>query len=167
MVVDHKALRRKVRAMQKDGADSLFVIADFDRTLTTALGHSCHMMLSNCKALSEAYRSKTEALYKEYYPLEVSHTLTREEKIPLMKEWYHKNHTLLLSEGLTHQHLREAVEAGNTELRPGSEQLVQLLDRRNVPLLVFSAGIGNIIDIFLTKRLGGRIPGNTHIVSNQ
>ena len=37
--------------------DDLIIVADFDRTITTAsCGVSCHGVLERCKALSQSYR---------------------------------------------------------------------------------------------------------------
>lgn len=35
----------------------------------------------------------------------------------------------------------------------------------NIPLIIFSAGIGNVIDFFLQQKLG-EFPSNMHIISN-
>ncbi|VDK33194.1 unnamed protein product [Anisakis simplex] len=43
--------------------------------------------------------------------------------------------------------------------------MVYELDRYNVPLMIFSAGVGNIIDSFMQQKFG-EIPKNVHIVSN-
>lgn len=39
------------------------------------------------------------------------------------------------------------------------------LCRQNIPLIIFSAGIGNVIDIFMRKKFG-KMPENVHIISN-
>lgn len=49
--------------------------------------------------------------------------------------------------------------------REGAEELVLTLRDHNIPLIIFSAGIGNVIDFFLQKTFGGS-PSNVHIVSN-
>ena len=57
--------------------DKLLVVADFDRTLSTArCGVSCHGVVESCKELSSAYREGTKVLFDKYYPLETSATLT-------------------------------------------------------------------------------------------
>ena len=55
--LNYFALRWKLRF----GADDLFIIADFDRTISTARCHtSCHGVLESCPALSEEYRRKAQ-----------------------------------------------------------------------------------------------------------
>ncbi|KHN82047.1 Putative cytosolic 5'-nucleotidase 3 [Toxocara canis] len=43
--------------------------------------------------------------------------------------------------------------------------MIDELDRHNIPLMIFSAGVGNIIDICLQRKMGV-VPRNVHIVSN-
>lgn len=81
-------------------------------------------------------------LYKKYFPIERSATMSREAKIPLMREWYEGNHERLLRENFTRQSLVLAAAAANTELRAGADTLIHTLHSLNVPLLIFSAGIG-------------------------
>lgn len=49
--------------------------------------------------------------------------------------------------------------------RDEAKQLIEMLDTSNVPLIVFSAGIAAVIEIFFQQNLG-RIPDNVHIISN-
>ncbi|VDO11230.1 unnamed protein product [Haemonchus placei] len=49
--------------------------------------------------------------------------------------------------------------------RDQAEQMIIRLNQLGVPLVVFSAGIGNIIEMYLEQRLG-QIPTNIRIISN-
>ncbi|VDM77835.1 unnamed protein product [Strongylus vulgaris] len=50
-------------------------------------------------------------------------------------------------------------------LRNDAEEMMQRLHHLGIPLIVFSAGIGNIIEMFLQQKLG-QMPTNIHIISN-
>ncbi|EYC45681.1 hypothetical protein Y032_0420g1146 [Ancylostoma ceylanicum] len=50
-------------------------------------------------------------------------------------------------------------------LRDHAEVMMQRLRHLGIPLVVFSAGIGNIIEIFLQQKFG-QMPANVHIISN-
>lgn len=81
-LVKYLRLRFHMRSM-----DSLLLLADFDRTITTAAcGVSCHGVVESCAELSAEYRAATTELFNKYFPLETSTELTREEKIPIMQE---------------------------------------------------------------------------------
>ena len=59
------------------GWEKLLVLADFDRTITTAAcGTSCHGVVERCPELSSTYHAKTRELFNKYYPIETSATLS-------------------------------------------------------------------------------------------
>ena len=103
------ALRWRLRSV-----DRLVIVADFDRTITSAFvtagvaGSTIHGILEACSTLSSEYRAKAQALLDKYHPIEFSATLSREEKLPLMQEWYRQSHALLLEESISEETIRQA-----------------------------------------------------------
>lgn len=163
---------RKRRAIVAGGASQLTVVADFDRTLTLdrlPSGErcmSCHGIVESCAVLSKEYKAATTALFRKFYPIEVSPHIPRAEKIPLMQRWYAENHKLLQSERLTRADIVRAVSESNVQLRPGARSLVASCVTAGVPLLVFSAGIKDVIEEVLAQRYGA-LPDGVHVVSNK
>ena len=144
----------RLRFHLRSGWDRVMVLADFDRTLTTAsCGTSCHGVVESCTQLSASYRSKTKALFDKYFPLETSATLSREEKIPIMTEWYQQAHTLLLAEPFTPQLLESAARTSKAALRPGCDELFAMTRQHAAPLVVCSAGLGNVVQALLVHLL--------------
>lgn len=149
-------LKRRLRRW-----DKLIIIADFDRTVTTSFlapgipGASSHGILEACKSLTPEYRDKAQSLFDKYHPIENSPTLTREEKLPIMQEWYKKSHALLMQENITEQVIREAVKEASVRIRPGFRELMQQAKEAGIPLVVFSAGLGNVVQEVLRQRLEG------------
>ena len=146
------------------------MIADFDRTLTMCrvngkVGASCHGVMESLETLSKEYREQTNALFQKYYPIEICHELTIPEKIPIMEEWYSQAHDLLLGEGVTIDHIRDAVKGANISLRPGVCDVIKILQDQEVPFLIFSAGIANVISEVMAQKYG-ELKDSTHIVSN-
>lgn len=100
---DYSDFERKKRRLIEGGARKLQIVTDFDYTMTKFFteghkrGASCHCLIEDSGFLNSEYRTQAKALFHYYYPLEVSPTLTLEEKIPLMKEWVDKAHELLLT----------------------------------------------------------------------
>eukprot|EP00301_Raphidiophrys_heterophryoidea_P004744 c12039_g1_i1.p1 GENE.c12039_g1_i1~~c12039_g1_i1.p1 ORF type:complete len:317 (+),score=62.66 c12039_g1_i1:371-1321(+) len=162
--------RQKRAEIIRGGFDNLQVIVDFDNTLTHAFvegkrSMTCHGILESAPSFSHKFKENCKTYFDHYHPLEVSHTLTLEEKIPLMVEWYTKAHTDLLEEKVTPTTIANAVRAANTILRTGAHEMITLLQTRGVPLLVFSAGVGNVIEEFLHQHFGD-LADTTHIISN-
>lgn len=68
--------------------------------------------------------------------------MSREEKVPLMVEWYDKVHSLILSSNLDKAMLRELVDQSKMELRLRVREFMTELLRTQTPVLIFSAGLG-------------------------
>ena len=140
--------------LARAGWPSLMVIADFDRTLSTArCGTSCHGVLESCEQLSAEYRAATHKLVQHYLPIETSTSISREDKIPMMQDWYKQAHELLIKEALTHEILDTAAKRSAVELRPGCDELFDLCASRGAPMIVCSAGLGNVVRSLLRHRL--------------
>ena len=52
-----------------------------------------------------------------------------------------------------------------SDCREHADQFLLLCEHAAVPLILFSAGIGDFIEIFLTQQLG-KVPKNLHLISN-
>ncbi|CAF3889501.1 unnamed protein product, partial [Rotaria sp. Silwood1] len=91
-----------------------------------------------------------------------------EEKIPHMVKWYHQVHSLILSSNLNQTMLQELVHHSKMELRKGVREFITELLRSQTPILIFSAGLGDIIEIFLRKEIPEfkHNHESSHIVSN-
>jgi len=170
IVPDPKSLARKRAALVGGGAEQLQVIADFDRTITRASvngarGASCHGVMESLECLSAEYREEAKLLFDKYYPLEICEHMTTAQKLPLMMEWYEQGHDLLLREGVAKHHIQAAVAQANLALREGVCPIIHTLQAAQVPLLIFSAGIANVIDEVMRQKFG-ELTESTHIISN-
>lgn len=118
-------------------------------------------MLEQCGLLSDEYHAQAQALQRHYYPLEVSPSLDPANKALLMLEWVTRAHALLLEAGLTGRIIRaataSAVGSGGLRLREGALSLLRALDRAEVPVLLLSAGIADVIEVSAPARLGARL----------
>ena len=173
----------KLNAMRKSGGkDSLHVIADFDMTLTkqfvtvSATGeqgsgevkkernNSSHAVLERGPHVSAEFAQYTRGLIEKYYPIEIDPSVAVAEKTKLMIEWWTAAHEAILKERITRDVIRQQAEAVRLPFREGCRSFIDLLDELEVPLLVFSAGLGDVIDQVL--RVDSLRRDNQHIVSN-
>ena len=154
----------------KGNSASLQVITDFDRTLTKhssngLLCPSSHAVLEGSGLFSTKYTKETSALRAKYYPLEMDINIGPEEKEKLMIEWWSEAHRLLLDESLKKKDVQVAVKNCTVEFRRWCDHLLAVLRLSDVPVLVFSAGIGTVVrEVFLQKSLF-RLE-NIEIISN-
>jgi len=91
-----------------------------------------------------------------------------EEKIPYMIEWWHTAEAMILSSNLNQSMMEEMVYESKMELRKGVQEFIRELLRTQTPILIFSAGLGDIIEIFLKKEIPEfkHNHESSHIVSN-
>ncbi|WJX20090.1 5'-nucleotidase [Trifolium repens] len=167
-VADPVLLHNKISAIRLAGPKKLQVIADFDATLTKfwvngTRGQSSHGLLQQD---NPEYDAKRQQLYDHYHPLEFSPTLGLEEKRKLMEEWWGKTHALLMEGGLSYEAIKQSVANANIAFREGVAELFEFLEERDIPVLIFSAGLADIIEEVLRQKLH-RSFKNVKIVSNR
>lgn len=97
-------------------------------------------------------------------PIEHDPKLTKEEKIPFMIEWWAKTFDLIVETNIHKDQLAEIVRHSTTHLKEGCQWFFYTLERYDVPILIFSAGLGNIIHEWIIKQCG--LFRNMKIVSN-
>ncbi|KAG6619588.1 CAMK/CAMKL/AMPK protein kinase [Phytophthora cinnamomi] len=175
-VRDPVAFARKWKKFSSDRLDRLVVIADFDYTLTPAYkptddqALSSHRLLMESEALGPDAEDVAREIFEKYYPIEQSATLTMEEKLPFMIEWWTKTHELMIEHGVTKNAIKKAVEESDITLREGFMEIFELLARENVPTLIFSAGLYDVIHAVLDKEYAETdaktLPPNVHVISN-
>ena len=150
------------------GAQSLQVISDFDHTLSAFTSHSSHGTLEHAAELPADYLPKVQALFDHYYPIEMDHTISREAKEAVMVEWWEAAHALLLEYRFNRSFITSAVAQAITHnkltYRPHATTVIHYTHTHNIPLLVFSAGLGDTIAEFMAQT-GTALP-NVDVVSN-
>ncbi|KAH1230201.1 Cytosolic 5'-nucleotidase 3A [Glycine max] len=75
-------------------------------------------------------------------------------------------HGLLVEGGLTYDSIRQSVANANIAFREGVCELFEFLEERDAPVLIFSAGLADIIEEVLRQKLH-RSFKNVRIVSNR
>lgn len=161
-------VKKVIEQLIQDGPDKLQIVADFDRTLTKYIhkGHlcaTCHNVLEE-GSLPEYYKEKARILRDTYFPIETNPNITIEEKIPKMIEWWTKAHDLLETCAIYRDTIHQSVATSTAKLRDGCSWFFDELKNYEVPLLIFSAGIGDIIEEIIKQQ--STLHDNMHIVSN-
>ncbi|KAL1193703.1 hypothetical protein V5N11_017592 [Cardamine amara subsp. amara] len=168
VIDDPRALTDKITLIRDAGPSKFQVIADFDATLTRyrvngIRGQTSHGLLQQG---NEYYDAKRQALYEHYHPLEISPVIPIEEKTKLMEEWWSKTHDLLIEGGLTYDAIKNSVANSSIAFREGVTELFEFLEKKEIPVLIFSAGLADVIEEVLRQNLH-RTFKNVKIVSNR
>ncbi len=125
------------------------VIIDFDRTITTgasdaSLGIIPQFLGGEC--LKERLKN-----YQHYRPLELDYTIEKEEKRRIMKEWATKTFTILSKYLTSEDIIVNSLKDANMHLRKGVKEFFKEMYENNIPVVIMSAGVGNLIKEFLKK----------------
>eukprot|EP00729_Bicosta_minor_P006482 gene6482-26624_t len=163
-------VKQKLEALISGGAASLAVTADWDRTITKGSSVSSHGALETCDALDATYRATATANTSYYLPIEQDPSLTIAQKLPHMRDWYAKNHVAICDAGIRKSDVGMAVKSsladGKLLVRDGAVDMLARAHAAKVPLLIFSAGLADVIEEVLTQ-VGAPVGSSTSIVSNR
>lgn len=168
-----EAGRIKRQHISESAKEELLVIADFDRTVTSfsrngAITWSSVGVLERSGVMGLEYNQRMQALTDKYWPIELNLKLPYSQRRKALDDWWAAGHDLLIESQLTREQVVSAVEsamnAGKITLRYGAEALFRRLHQLNIPLVIFSAGLRETIEVFLQRR--GLLLDNMSIVAN-
>lgn len=141
---------------------NFYVAVDFDRTITAR--KSCGSWDVCRDVLGEGFIKENTELYNKYAPIELDYTISFDEKYKAMEEWYYKNLKLYYDYNLTAKQMEEAVRNSCLIFRTGAKDFLHDMYIKKIPVVILSAGIGNVIEQFLKKN--DCYYSNIHIISN-
>lgn len=159
---DLEFLKNKIKDMREDFSD-VFVVADFDKTLTTGDSFTIWNMLAKSGIVGEDYTSIMSDLYKYYRPFEVSTEISFEEKNEKMQDWWIKS-LQLLTEHWVNKSSIDGLVIKYINWRQWVADFLNITRQLNIPIIIVSAWIGNFIEEFFL--LHGIDMSNISIESN-
>ena len=141
--------------------ENFYIITDFDRTLTTKESEPSIGIVP--KYLGGECLEERMKIFNYYRPLELDYTLDVMEKQKIMKEWANKSFTLV-AKYITEDNINKALENANMHFRKGVKEFLIKMNTMNIPVIIMSSGVGNIVKAFLEKE--ECLFNNIKIVSN-
>uniref|UniRef100_T1JP15 5'-nucleotidase n=1 Tax=Strigamia maritima TaxID=126957 RepID=T1JP15_STRMM len=168
-IKDPNLIEEKICKLIKGGQAKLQVIADFDNTLSRFHfnGKRCdssHGAIETNPRMPVSFRKKTKALVEKYYPIEADPNISIDIKMPFIVEWYSSGHQALCETKLKKSDLKTIVQESAVLLRDGCQTFLQTLHEHGVLLIIFSAGLGNVIEEAIHQQ--ACMYENIHIMSN-
>lgn len=171
LIADQVALQDKIAQLKSQTKnEQLCVVSDWDRTLTKARTEdgqdaTSYSAIAHGAYLGEAYRVEMDRLYAQYRPIEISQTISHREKQKAMRDWWMAALAMMQKYGLTEEVIEDIAIRDFMRLRDGSIDLFKILADREIPLLILSAGIGNVIAKYLKVR--ALLTSNVAITANK
>jgi cytosolic 5'-nucleotidase 3 len=168
-IKDKATFERKKQAMQRAGAHSLHIVADFDQTLTKAFvnGQKAHSGIAQIREngyLSPEYAKAAFALHDKYRPYEHDESLTTEQRCKYMVEWWTQHLALKIQSGMNKSVIDDIIAKKLIHGREGLQAFLHTTHANNIPVLIFSAGLGDLIEEYLKAE--NALYSNVHIISN-
>ncbi|KAJ2950402.1 hypothetical protein O0L34_g8646 [Tuta absoluta] len=169
-VRDEQELLRKINKIIADGHTKLQIVTDFDHTMTrhtmdngvpvlTSFG-----MFRECPSTPQHYKDEDTRLSAIYKPIEADPAMPLDVKIQHMIDWYVAAHKILKNITFPRNELTEIAKKMVNCFRQGVSDLISWSVKQQVPVLVFSAGLGESVTAAL-KAADYLLP-NVKVVSN-
>ena len=163
-------LERKKEAIRAGGAKNLHVVSDFDKTLTKSVVNgerrqSLIELIRKYGYLSPEYVKRAYELFDEYHPFEVDPTLDAVIKGQKMQEWWSTHVKVMGQYGMNREMVQKIIHEQPLNPREGLGTFLDTLYSRNIPLLILSGSITDLIEGFLKKEHFWR--ENIHVYSNR
>lgn len=121
-------------------------------------------MFRKCKQLPQQYLEEAKNLYNKYRPIEIDPDMSVNEKADAMQDWMTAAQNLLKGIEFDPHELEEIAQAFDNILRDGTEEFFVKLYNARVPIIVFSAGLGDIVEAVL--RYHNALFDNVKVISN-
>lgn len=144
--------------------DNVYIFMDFDKTITIKQCVDSWDASANSEILGDELSSELTRYYKKYRPIEVDYELEQNEKEKYMIEWYRTCMELYYKHNMTKEKLEQSINKSKIILRKGLKNFFLKLYEKNIPVIILSAGIGNVIE--QTLRNEGCYYENIKIISN-
>ena len=143
-----------------------YIIADFDHTLTEKDSTSSWGVLETLNTLNKEAKNKLKDNKNYYLPLENNLNINENKRKKLMKEWADNNLKILKYSNITRKDINKASYKKNAmKIRKGVKELLKYTYINNIPVIIVSAGIKEIIENFL--KANNCLYDNINIVSNK
>lgn len=168
-IKDENALLKTINTILQGGTDNLQVVTDFDLTLTKQHINGSHTLSSfgmfrKCKQLPQYYSDEAKCLYEKYRPMEIDPNLSLSEKANAMHDWMIAAHNILKGIEFDPHEIEEIAQECTDILRDGTEEFLEKLYNVGVPIVVFSAGLGDMVKAVL--KYHNALFDNIKIISN-
>ena len=156
---------KKIKELkQKISKDNICVFLDYDKTITSSESEDSWASTANRKVMGQEISNDLDKLYEKYGPIEFDYSMDITEREKYIIEWYDKCMELYYTYHLTEQKLKESIDNSNLILRDGVKEFLFKLYKNDIPVIILSAGIGNVIEQSLKKEKC--YYNNIHMISN-
>jgi len=130
--------------------DSMFVLTDFDRTLTSGNSWGSWEIIVNNSKVSQEYKNEVYRLFDYYRPIETDESLDKQLREKHMIDWWNEEIKLFEKYKIDENIINNSLNNLSVmTFREGVKDFLTNMYNRKIPVIIISAGIGNFIEKFL------------------
>lgn len=145
--------------------DNVYVVADFDWTVSSPTSNTSWSLMGSGDYFPKSYLDKSEKLFNYYRPIEILEDVDRSYKLKMMEEWFTKSIDLFVEYQIEKEKFDLAVKKELIRFRSGAKEFIDFLHEKNIPFIIISAGLGDVIESFL--KYNNSYYDNIYIISNR
>jgi len=132
--------------------NNIYIVTDFDGTLTMGASDSSWASIFKNPNVPNDFVQECIRIFNKYHPLEIDENIPFEKKLEIMNEWYKVNLDTLIKFEIDEETINcAAYNDKQIYFRSGAKQFLELLNKHEIPVIIISAGVGNVIEQFLIK----------------
>ena len=152
---------KKIDKLKSISYNDLYILTDFDGTITLGSKNSSWASIFKNPKVSEDFKKECIKIYNYYHKYELDEKISLDDKCLIMEEWYQKNIQTLIEYKITKDII---IESSDMLLREGTKEFFKEMNEKNIPVIIISAGVGDIIEQEL--KIKNCYFDNMHIISN-
>jgi len=140
---------KKLEFLLNSSREKLYLVLDFDRTITKSknrFGENVSTWEILSSYLPEKAQKEYKELYNKYRPLEINSRITAREATV----WGEKILNLYKENKLKYPDITNDIEK-RMPIRPGVKELFNICEEKNIPIIIISAGIKDVIKTWCQK----------------
>ena len=139
--------KEKMKALQNISYDDLYIITDFDGTITKGSNNSTWASIFKNEKVSDEFIQECTKIYNYYHKYEFGNEISIEEKCKIMEEWYKNNIKTLEKFSITKEIIQNSADTTKyLPFRDGAKEFLKDMYERSIPVIIISAGVGDIIE---------------------
>ena len=101
--------------------------------------------------VSFQFLAKTEAIKNKYLPIHIDHTLSEDVRRASDFEWFTKSIGCFVEQNFRRDLISDMLEKSNCRLRSGVVEFLRLAHQHDIPVLIVSGGITDVIRMLLER----------------
>ena len=138
--------KEKMEALQNISYDDLYIITDFDGTITKDANSSTWASIFKNSNVSDEFKQECVKIYEYYHEYELNNSISIKEKTKIMEEWYKNNIKTLEKFSITKDIIQNSADTAKyLQFRDGAKEFLKEMYEKGVPVIIVSAGVGDII----------------------